>query len=63
MTLASLPRDFAPSWVFFSGKGFSNMARGKIDSAGLAYILGGVPLMALTFVLIFVLVKYCGLPV
>jgi len=39
------------------------MARGKIDSAGLAYILGGVPLMALTFVLIFVLVKYCGLPV
>ncbi len=38
------------------------MARGKIDSVGVAYIVGGIPLMALTFILIFVAVKYCGLP-
>jgi hypothetical protein len=38
------------------------MARGKIDPVGLAYIAGGIPLMALTFILIFLAVKYCGLP-
>ncbi len=38
------------------------MARGKIDAAGVAYIVAGVPLMALTFVLIFMAVKYLGLP-
>jgi hypothetical protein len=41
---------------------FRKMARGKIDTVGLIYIVGGVPLMALTFVLIFTAVKYLGLP-
>lgn len=38
------------------------MARGKIDTVGLLYIVGGIPLMGLTFILIFMAVRYLGLP-
>ena len=38
------------------------MSPGKTDFVSVLYIVGGIPAIALFFVVFFLLVKHCGIP-
>jgi hypothetical protein len=38
------------------------MSRGKTDFVSVLYVVGGIPAMALFFVVFFLLVEHCGIP-